>query len=59
MINSGREWDWMVVMATEDEGSETIVHLSNRTKVTYDSYINGNMELIFGWLKWGLCINFK
>ena len=31
MINSGREWDWMVVIAAEDEGSETILYLSNRT----------------------------
>jgi len=31
MINSGREWDWMLEIAAEDEGSETLIHLSNRT----------------------------
>lgn len=35
------------------------VYITPFIKVTYDRYLNGNRELIFGWLKWGLCINFK
>ena len=31
MINSGREWDWMDNISSGDEGSKTLVHLSNRS----------------------------
>jgi len=27
-------------------------------KITYDRWLNGNLEIIFGWLKWELVIGF-
>ena len=32
------------------------LYLTPYIKVTHDHWLNGNKELIIGWLKWEICI---
>lgn len=45
-------------MKLELNTTESQLYVLPYIKITHDKWLNGNYELIFGWLKWDMTLSF-